>query len=199
MAGVAARSAGRRSAGNVSTGSLSKLTNGTPEIGGYLAAIDQHADAGDEPAARAHDIDGFLHPAAARDYILNDDERFARADFKSAPQHQTAFFLFGEDVALIQCAADLVTDDNPTERGRNDRIARHRPELFGQSMADAFRNARMLEDHRALEKLPAMEAGPQDEMAIQQRVGISKAGKDVSRVHGRKGRCAMLMLIASVE
>jgi len=67
---------------------------------GLAASIDNYADRGDAPTARAHDIDRFLHATTARYNILYDNELFAIIDLKAASQDKFTILFFNKNVAL---------------------------------------------------------------------------------------------------
>ena len=64
------------------------------------AAIDDYSHAGDLAAVLPNDVDRFLYSPAARHNIFGDNELFVRRNLKAAAQHQSAGFLFREDVAF---------------------------------------------------------------------------------------------------
>src|SRR5713101_2832538 len=141
---------------------------------GFAASIDNHADGGDAPAVRAHNIDRFLDATTARHDILDDNELFAIIDLKAASQDKFAVLFFNKNVALAQRPSDFLTDDDSTEGRGDHRVASKYAQLLRQLVADLFRNSWMLKQERALKILPAVQAGAQNKMAIQQRAGFPK-------------------------
>jgi len=62
---------------------------------GCAAAIDNHADSGDDTTVGVDDVDCFLHAAAARDDVFDNNESLVRRNLKAAAENQFAFvFLY---------------------------------------------------------------------------------------------------------
>ena len=87
---------------------------------------------------------------------------------------------------LAKRARDFVADDDPAERGRDDAFCIHAAQLFRERGANARGDLRVLEQKRALEKLPRMQAGSQEEMAVEQSVGFTEKGEDFGIGEHRK-------------
>jgi hypothetical protein len=143
------------------------------------APIDDNADAGDFPAMRANDIHGFLDASAARDHVLGHDEPLVRPNLETAPQNETTFVFFRKDVAFPKGAAHFLANDDAAQGGRNDGIAIQSAKLVGQPPANGRRDVGMLQKERTLEELPAVQAGAQDKMAVEQRAGLPKEREQI--------------------
>jgi hypothetical protein len=143
------------------------------------AAIDDDADAGDFPAVRVDDIDRFLDAPAAGHDVFGYNEPFVRPDLKTAPQDETTGFFFDEDVALPEGAAHFLTDDDSAEGGGDDGVALDIAQLIGQPSANVGGDVGMLQEQCALEKLPAVQARPQNEMTVEQSAGLSEEGEQI--------------------
>jgi hypothetical protein len=93
---------------------------------------------------------------------------------KAAPQNKFAIFFLNKDVAFAQRAADFLSDNNPA-KGRGDhRVAIKFAEFVGEPSADFCSDLRVLKEYRALEILPAVQTGAQNEMAIEQSPGFAE-------------------------
>ena len=132
------------------------------------AAVHDDADSRDLPAVGTDNVNGFLDAAAARDNVLRNDEPLVRCDLEAATENEPALVLLHENVALTQGSADFLSDHDPAKSGGDDRVAFKMPKLVRQPPADVCRDVGILEEKRALKKLPAMQAGSQNEVAIEQ-------------------------------
>jgi hypothetical protein len=143
------------------------------------AAIDDDTYADDLPSVGADDIDGFLDATAASDHILGDDEALVRPNLETAPQHQTAFMFLGKDVAFPEGAAHFLADDDAAQGRGNDSVALDASEFIRELAANLGCDVGMLEKQGTLEKLPAVQAGAQDEMPVKQRAGFSEEREQI--------------------
>jgi hypothetical protein len=143
------------------------------------ASIDDHPDRSNIPTVRSHNVDGFLHPSAARDHILGHDEPFVRPNLESPSQHQPAGLLLHENVSFPQGAPDFLTYDDSTQGGRDHRVAIDVPQFIREPGANIRRNSGVLQEQSALKKLPAMQARPQDEMSIEERARLTEKRKQI--------------------
>jgi hypothetical protein len=140
------------------------------EVGALAAAaVDDDANATYLAAMGPNNVHSFMDAAAACNDVFGDDEPLVRPDLKTAPQHEPAGFLFDEDVLLAEGTSDLLPHDDPAEGRGNHGIAGHVAKFVRQASANFSRNVWVLEKQSALEELPAMEAGTQNEMAVEQR------------------------------
>jgi len=147
----------------------------TTEIWFHLSAsIDNHADCGNDTAVGANDIDCFLNATSAGDNVFDDDEVFIRRDLKAAAQDKFAILFFDKDVAFAQLAADFLADNNSAEGRGDDRVAIKFAQFIGEPSTNSCSNVGMLKEYRALEILPAVQAGPQDEVSIEQRARFAE-------------------------
>jgi hypothetical protein len=143
------------------------------------AAIDNDADPRNFSAVRADDIDGFLDAPAAGHHILGHNEPFVRPDLKTAPQGETAGFFFHEDMAFRERAPNFLADDDSTEGRGDDGVALDVAQLIGEPSANVRGDVGVLKEQGALEKLPAVKARPQNEMAVEQRSGLPKEREQI--------------------
>ena len=90
-------------------------------------------------AGRPRDLHRFARRAAGRQHVLDDEHAIALGDDESAPQRQLAVLPLGEHRADAERAADLVTDDDAAERGRE-----HRPSAAKLARAIANRPSQRL-------------------------------------------------------
>ena len=143
------------------------------------ATVHDYANAGHPAAVRAHDIDGFLHAAAASDDIFGNDETLVRPDLKTAAQDQSARLLFDEDMSFAQRSSNFLSNDD-SAKGRGDNgVAFDVTQFVGQPSADVRGDVGVLKQDRALKELPAMQAGAQYEMTVQERAGFSEEREQV--------------------
>ena len=128
---------------------------------------------------RTDDVDCFLDASTAGDDVFDDDEFFIRRNLKTAPQNKFALVFFDKDVAFAQRATDFLADNNST-KGRGDhRVAIKFAEIVGEPSADFCGDIRMLKKYCALEILPAVQAGAQNEMAIEERSGFAEKSEEI--------------------
>ena len=143
------------------------------------AAIDDDADAGDFRAVRLDDINRFLDAATAGHHVFGHNEPLVRPNQKTAPEDEPAGFFLHEDVPLPQGASHFLADDDSAEGGGDDAVALDVAQLIGEPSADVGRDARVLEEQRALEELPAVQARPQNEMAVEERASLAKEREQI--------------------
>ena len=77
-----------------------------------------------------------------------------------------------------QLPRDFLADDQAAHRGRNDGGGAERLDFVGQRRAEFFDHGHLLERERALKELAAVQAAAQDEMAFQQRAGVTEDLQD---------------------
>ena len=82
-------------------------------------------------------------------------------------------------MAFPERAPDFLADNNAAKGRRNDGIALDVAQFIGEPSANVGGDFSVLQEQRALEKLPAMQARPQNEVAIQQRAGLPKEREQV--------------------
>jgi hypothetical protein len=143
------------------------------------AAIDNDADAGDFAAVGVDDIDRFLHAPTASHDVFGHNEPFVRPNLETAPQDEAAGFFLNEDVAFPKCAAHFLADDDSAEGGGDDGVALNAAQLIGQPSANVRGDAGVLQEQRALEELPAVQARPQNEMTVEKSAGLSEEGEQI--------------------
>ena len=128
---------------------------------------------------RTNDVDCFLHASTARDDVFDDDKFFVRRNLKTAAQNKFAIFFFDKDVAFAQRSADFLADNNPA-KGRGDhRVAIKFAEFVGEPSTDFCSDLGVLKEYRALEILPAVQAGAQNEVALEQSPGFAEKSEKI--------------------
>ena len=128
---------------------------------------------------RTDDVDCFLDAATAGDDVFDDDKFFIRRNLKTAAQNKFALVFFGKDVAFAQRATDLLADNN-SAKGRGDhRVAIKFAEISGQPSTNFCSDVGVLKKYGALEILAAVQAGPQNEMALEQSPGFAEKSEKV--------------------
>ncbi len=142
---------------------------GDAEIQGAVRTVHQHGHPRHDPLAGADDLEGLLHPAALGDDVLDHQHPLARGDLESAPQHQPALLLLGEDEPEPELTGDFLPDHQPAHGGGDDGGGRQVPELGGQRGSEPLDQGHLLQRNRALEKLAAVQTAPENEMAVEQR------------------------------
>jgi hypothetical protein len=98
---------------------------------------------------------------------------------KTAPEDETSRFFFHEYMALPERTPHFLTDDDSAESRGDDRVALDVAQLVGKSTANVSGNFSVLQKQRALKKLPAVQARPQNEMAVEQRAGVPKEREQI--------------------
>jgi hypothetical protein len=86
---------------------------------------------------------------------------------KTAPQNKFAIFFFDKDVGFAQRTGDLLADNNSAKGRGDDRVAIKFAQFVGEPSTDFCSDVRVLKKYCALEILPAVQSGPQNEMAIE--------------------------------
>jgi len=143
------------------------------------APIENHANCGNDPAMRTNDVDCFLDASTAGDDILYDDEFFIRRYLEAASQNQFAIFFFDKDVAFAQRAADFLAHDNPAKGGGDDCVAIKFAQFVGEPSTHFCSDLGVLKEYRALEIFAAVQAGAQNEMALEQGPSFAKKGEKI--------------------
>src|SRR6185503_12441340 len=105
-------------------------------------------------------------------------------DLEAPTQDQFAFFLFNEDEARAKLPRDFLTDDQSAHRRRNHGGRAERTHFGRQRGAEPLDDGHLLKRKGALEKLPAVQAAAEDEVAFEQRAGLAEKLKGVVVRHG---------------
>jgi hypothetical protein len=146
---------------------------------GLAAPVENHANCGNNPAMRTNDVDCFLDASAAGHDIFDGDEFFSRRNLETASQNKFAIFFFDKDVAFAQRSGDFLADNDFAEGRGDHRVAIKFAEFVGEPSADFCSDLSMLKEYRALEILPAVQAGAQNEMALEQSPGFAEEREKV--------------------
>ena len=170
---------------------LDKTDKGTSEVGEISpATIDNRTGRHHDTAQTADDVDGLLNASAPGDDILGDKEALAGMHLETAHDESAVAVLLDEDVAGAEMAGDFLADDDATHGGRDNRrepavrLGVKRPEFRGQFPADLRGHRGILQEQGALEELPAVEPGAEDEVAVQKGSGSFEEIEDVG--HGNR-------------
>jgi len=153
------------------------------------AAVDNHADCGNGSAVGANDVDCFLHASAARHDIFDHDEFFVGRNLETAAQGELAIFFFNKDVAFTQRPPDFLANNNSAQSRGDDCIAIKLAQFVGKLSAHLRSDVGMLQEDRTLEILAAMQAGAQNEVAIEKRAGLTEQPEEIvfhRRTTGRR-------------
>ena len=90
-------------------------------------------------------------------------------------------------MGLAQLACDLLSDQDAAQ-GRGDHgVKLGAAELVGKGAADAFGHLGIAQEEGALEKLAAVQAGAEDEVAVEEGAGLAEKFEDVVLIHGKGG------------
>ena len=154
------------------------------KLGLAVGAVHDHRHAGDVPAVGANDGHRFLHAPAFGHDIFHDEDVFAGRNFEAAPQHELAFLFFHEDEPRAKLPRDFLPNDEAAHRGRDHSEGAERFDLGGERRAEFFHDGHLLQGEGALEKLPAVQAAAENEMAFEQRAGVAKNLEDFVLCHG---------------
>ena len=134
------------------------------------------------------DVDRFHEAATAGDHVLDHGEAFAGTDGEAAAKDKGAsVVLFAENVGLAQLAGDFLSDQDAAEGGRDHGVERGAVEASGEGAADAFGHLGIAQEEGALEKLAAVQAGAEDEVAVEEGAGLAEKFEDVVLVNGKAG------------
>ena len=138
------------------------------------ASVDQATYRDHLAAEESHDVDGFLNFGSTGDNIFGHNELLATSDFKSAAKNQLAVLFLSKNVAFTKNAPDLLADNDPTQRWRNNCVAVIGQEFTRQVGADLRCKLCVLQHHGTLKILPAVQSRAQDEVTVQQSAGFFK-------------------------
>lgn len=161
-----------------------QAVEGATELGLGIAAVDECGGGNRDTAGPADDSYGFRHAAPAGDDILGHQKSLSRGDLETAPEHEGAVFLFGENVAFPQGLGELVPDKKASECGRDDGVKGGGIEALGKCLAESFGFIRVLEEQGALKELTAVATGAEDEVTFQEGTGGAEFGEDCFGFHG---------------
>ncbi len=181
------REIGRQRVGRESFGiQLDEAMEGKIHGGEFAAgAVDQGGGGDHDSAVLLDDIDGLHEAAAAGDDVFNHGETLAGLDGETAAENEGAgVIFFGENVGFAELAGDFLTDEDATEGGGNDGVKLGAAELVGEGAADAFGHLGVAQKEGALEELAAVQAGAEDEVAVEEGAGLAEEGKNVVLGHG---------------
>jgi len=130
-------------------------------------------------AVRPDDVDRFLHTPTAGDDVFGYDKPLVRRDLKAASQHEPARLFLNENVPFPERTADLLPDNDSAQGGGDYGVALKVAQFVGQAAANIRGDCGVLEEQGALEKLPAVQAGAQHEMAVKQRTRLAEKRKQL--------------------
>jgi hypothetical protein len=131
--------------------------------------VNQAANSHNFSAKIFNDIDCFLNLSASGHDIFGHDKALTRRNLKSASQNQFSILFLGENMAFTEDSPNFLSNDNAAHGWRNDGITFHLCEFRCKVATNFRRNVGVLQDQSALEVLPAVQAGAENEVAIQQR------------------------------
>lgn len=174
----------RKGVGREGFGShLNEADKGAAEVRDVSTApINDRSGSHNNTTVRPDNVDGLLNPAPAGDNVLSNEKTLSRGDLKAAQDKTSIPILLHKDMTGAEMTGDFLADDNATY-GRGDD-SRHpsihlrvvRAEFIGQFTTDASGDGRILKEKCALEKLPAVQTGAEDEMTVQQGSGLFEEG-----------------------
>jgi hypothetical protein len=125
---------------------------GDIELEASAAAVNDGAGGYRQGAFLFYYADGFARGAAGGPHIFDHQNAFAGLQFEAAAQgHLAGAVAFDEKRADAESARDFVSNNQATERGRDDAGDGMILETFGEGAAQLFGVLRMLQDQRALD------------------------------------------------
>jgi len=163
---------------------LDERHKGTSEVReGASAAIYDGASGDDYAAVVLNDLDRLLDASSASDHVFGDDESLAGSNGEAAQDEAAIAVFLDEDVALTEVAGDFLSDDDTSDGRRDDGGGVIGRKFIRKPAADLRGDGGVLQEQSALEKLPAMEAGTENEMTLEQCSGLSEEIEDL--IHGK--------------
>jgi len=84
-------------------------------------------------------------------------------------------------------AGDLLSDQDAAQGWGDHGVKLGIAELVGKGAADAFGHLGIAQEEGALEKLAAVQAGAEDEVAVEKGAGLAEKFEDGGLVHGKAG------------
>jgi hypothetical protein len=142
-------------------------------------SVDDDADAGNFAAMRADDVDRFLDASASGYDVFGHDEPLVGPNLKTTPEDEAAHVFFHENVPFPERAAHFLADNDATKGRGDDGVAFESAQFIREPSTNIGGNVGMLQKQRALEKLPAVQARAQNEMALKQRPSPAKERKQI--------------------
>jgi hypothetical protein len=116
------------------------------------AAVDDCRDAFNHSASRADDFQGLLDAAAPGDNIFHDQKAVAGFDLKPSAQDQAVFLLLRKNMRKPEGARHFVSDDQSSERGRDDALRAQSAYFFRKLRADFRRDPGVLQVRKFLDE-----------------------------------------------
>ena len=173
-------------------GGVSRETEFEQGDGGHIearlprAAVDEHGDADGRATGFAHDFQALEHAAAAGDDVFDDQHALAWAEREAAAHDEDVVLFFREDEAGLALACDLLADHETAHRGGEHGRVGQAGELGQQELGEALDGVHALAHLRALEEMAAVQAGAQDEVALEKGFRAFEDIKNLllDRVHG---------------
>lgn len=134
----------------------------------------------------SNNINGFLHATALGDDVLHNQHLFARHELESSTEDQFTVLLFDEDKPNAQLSCNFLTDDEPPHRGGNDGLNAEIAHLFSECRPQFFHRRHLFQRFGALEKLAAVQAAAENEMAFEQSAGFAEDMECFILCHARR-------------
>lgn len=129
------------------------------------------------------DLYRLLDASAASDHVFGDDESLAWSDGEAAQDEAAIAVLFDEDVPLAEVAGDFLSDDDTPDCGRDDGGGVIGRKFIREPATNLRGDGGILQEQGALEKLPAVKAGTEHEMTLEECSGLSEKIEDL--IHGK--------------
>jgi hypothetical protein len=154
---------------------FNEADEGTAEIRTLSAgAVDDQPDTDGLSAPLPHDNDVLPDSLAARHDIFRHDKLLATRNCKGAAQDQAAGLFIGNICRSPNERPTSLAEIDSDERRRDHAIAFEVSQFVRELRADPRRDVRVLEEERALEKLPAVQTGPEHKVPFQQSAGLAE-------------------------
>jgi hypothetical protein len=141
--------------------------------------IDNNSNAGDLSSMSPDDVHRFLDTPTAGNDVFRDNKPLVRPDLKTAAKGEPACFFFHEDVAFAEGAPNLLANNDAAERRGNHGVAFNVSQFIREPSANIRSDVGVLKKQGALEKLAAVKARSQNEMAVEQRAGLAKKREQI--------------------
>jgi hypothetical protein len=138
------------------------------------APVDQATCRYNRPSKTPYDADRFLNLRTSRNNIFGHYKSFSSRDFESSPQDKLPILLLHKYMPFPKISPDFLSNNDASHGRGNDGFAFDIGQFCRQIRTDLRRDIGMLQYQRALKVLPAVKAGTEDEMTLQQGFLLSE-------------------------
>jgi hypothetical protein len=152
---------------------------GDAEIARAAAPIDDRDRADGPGVGRTRNGNGLARRPACRDDVFDNEHALALVEREPPPEREGAVLPFREYRTHAQGPGYLVTDDEATERRRQDNLRIERPRRLRQGLAQPGGVPGILQHERALQISGAVQPRRELEMPLEERAARPEQRQNV--------------------